>query len=211
MENKKQTIQFDDYGNLEIIQGTVLHTYPIHIHNAVCYGMITDGIAEFYCQDKRLLKKGDTFFIPKGTPHTLAAIGGIPYSYRTICVKYSNIPFSNDEFLCRAYNYMLEMAETLFTIEEIAKYMGYSKYYLLHCFKEKCGLSPYQLYMNIRIAKIKQGLHANEPLLDLVHKYGFSHQSHLCNTFKKHVGLSPIQYRKSYHAHARAGENVANI
>ena len=211
MTNTKPTIQFDDYGSLEIVQGTVSHTYPLHIHNAVCYGIITDGIAEFYCRGKKRLKKGDTFFIPRGTPHTLAAIGGKPYSYRTVCIKHSGTPFSNDPFLCGAYSYMVEMAETPFTIEEMARYMCYSKYYLLHCFKKKCGLSPYQLYISIQIAKIKQGLYTNEPLLDLVHRYGFSHQSHMCNTFKKHVGLSPRQYQNAYHVHTSAGENVANI
>ena len=213
MEIIKPTIQFDDYGNWEIIQGTVSHTYPLHIHNAVCFGIITDGIAAFYCQNKKMkiLKKGDTFFVPRGTPHTLAAINGRVYSYCTVCLKYSDAPFCNDEFLYHAYSYIFEMTEATFSIEEMAKHMCYSKYYLIHRFKKKCGLSPYQLYMNIRIAKIKQGVYANEPLLDLVHQYGFSHQSHLNNTFKKHVGISPKQYQKSYRVHTSAGENVANI
>ena len=213
MEKIKPTIQFDDYGNWEIVQGTVSHTYPLHIHNAACFGIITDGITAFYCQSKKMkiLKKGDTFFIPRGEPHTLAAINGMVYSYHTVCLKYTDAPFENDEFLYQAYCYIFKMAGAPFSIEEMARYMCYSKYHLLHCFKKKCGLSPYQLYMNIRIAKIKQGVYANESLLDLVHQYGFSHQSHLNNTFKKHVGLSPKQYQKSYHLHTSAGENVANI
>ena len=211
MTNIKPLIQFDDYGSFEIVQGTVSHTFPVHIHNSVCFGTITDGIAEFYCGGRKLLSKGDSFFIPRGTPHTLAAVSGQPYSYRTVCIKQSGSPFSSDEFLSRAYSYMLAEADTPFTIKALSGYMGCSESCLLHYFSRKCTLSPYQLYLNIRTGKIRQGLISGEPLLDLVHRYGFSHQSHLCNTFRKHAGLSPGQYRKSYHLHASAGENTASI
>lgn len=208
---KKPSIQFHDYGGMEIIEGTVSHTFPLHIHNAACFGIITDGSVLFYCGGKQLLKKGDTFFIPRGVPHTFAAINKLPYSYRTICIKYTQPLFTTDEFLSGAFGYMLKQAEQMLNIEELASHMGYSKYYMLHHFKDKCGLSPYQIYIGMRIAKIKQGLHNSESLLDLTHQYGFSHQSHICNVFKKHMGISPMRYRESYYSYISAGENVASI
>lgn len=39
-------IRFYDYGDVEIVEGTVAHTFPLHVHNALCYGIITDGAAE---------------------------------------------------------------------------------------------------------------------------------------------------------------------
>lgn len=131
-------------------------------------------------------------FIPKGVPHTLAAIGKMPYSCRIVCKKYSEPIFCDDEFLHSAYSYMLQQAEEPLSIDKMARQMGYSKYHMVHRFKEKCGISPNQFYMGLRIAKIKQGLHISESLLDLTYHYGFSSQSHLCNIFKKHMGLSPM-------------------
>ena len=106
---------------------------------------------------------------------------------------------------------MLKQAEKPLNIEKMAQQMSYSKSYMMHLFKKKCGISPYQLYMILRVAKIKQGLHKSEPLLDLTYHYGFSNQSHLSNIFKQHMGLSPMQYRESYIAYPNAGENVARI
>lgn len=110
-----------------------------------------------------------------------------------------------------AFSYMLNQTEGPLNLEKMARQMGYSKFYMLHRIKEKCGISPCQLHMILRIAKIKPGLHTGEPLLDLTYHYGFSGQSHLCNIFKKHMGLTPTQYRESYFAYASAGENVARI
>lgn len=211
MKKPNSPIQFEDYGDIEIVEGTVAHTFPLHMHNAACYGAITEGMAEFYCKSKRLLKKGDTFFAPRGVPHTLATVNNAPYSYRTVCIKYSEPLFGGDAFLQSALAYMLGQADETLNIEKLARHMGYSRYYMVHRFKQKCGLSPYQFYTGLRMAKIKQGLHTGKPLLDLTYQYGFSHQSHLCNSFKKYMGLSPVQYKEAYCFYASAGENVARI
>lgn len=211
MKTANPSMRFDDYGHIEIVEGTISHTFPLHIHNSTCYGIITDGTAELYCGDKKLLKSGDTFYIPRRVPHALVAVDNAPYSYRTICIKHNDPIFCDDEFMSNAYNYMLKQTGTPLRIEKMAKHMGYSKYYMVRRFKDMCGISPYQFYLSLQIAKIKQGLHISESLLDLTYHYGFSSQSHLCNIFKKHMGISPMQYRESYLTYANAGENVARI
>lgn len=211
MPGANGSIQFDAYDGFEVVQGTVSHSFPLHIHNSECYGVITGGRVELYCGTKKVLQKGDVFRIPRGVPHTLGAINGQPYSYRTVCVKHTDLFPSTDEFLRRAYDYILKRGEKPLDLEEMAGAMCYSKYYLVRRFKEKCGISPYQFYTNVRIEKIRQGLLLEQPLSDLAYACGFSHQSHLCRDFKRYMGVTPTEYQRSYHDYASAGVKTARI
>ncbi|MDL2215687.1 AraC family transcriptional regulator [Ruminococcaceae bacterium OttesenSCG-928-N02] len=212
MSKANAPIHFMDFGDVEIVCGTVSHNFPVHIHRATCYGVITQGSAVFYCEGKQAhLKEGDCFFVPSGAPHTLLSVGGAVYSYCTFCVKHKTAPFDGDVFLQRVYNYMQRETGKRLNLAEMARHIGYSKYHAAHLFKEKAGLAPYRYHAALRVAAVKRALQSDANLLDLVHRYGFSDQSHLCNTFKKHMGLSPLQYKKAYHAYASAGEKVAKI
>jgi len=210
---KKSIIRFDDYGQLEMIQGTVFHSFPFHTHQSDCLLEITEGTALLHCHGVTELHAGDCRFIPRQVLHALTMANSDSYSYRTICVKCSGrVPQDEeDDFSSRARRFIRQTPPESFDLDIMAEHFHYSRYHLIHKFKDRCGLSPYQYYMNMRIAKIRQGLLLSQPLPDLALDLGFSHQSHLCNTFKQYMGITPTQYRQHYHAHARAGENVASI
>lgn len=210
-QRKKSLVRFDDYGQLEIIRGTVSHTFPLHMHKSDCLLEITAGTVSLHCSGVTKLHAGDCCLIPRQVPHALVMINKKPYSYRTICLKHpvESLPENEDSFLFRAKNYISHTPPDSFDIDAMAEYLHYSKFHMIHKFKDRCGLSPYQYYTNMRIEKIRQGLLLMQPLSDLALDLGFSHQSHLCNIFKQYMGITPTQYRRHYRSHANAGENVA--
>ena len=85
-----------------------------------------------------------------------------------------------------------------FNIDALSDTVHISKYHLDRIFKEQLGITPYQFYIGDRIKKIRQGLQAHLPLPDIVYDLNFFDQSHLCHTFRKHMGISPTQYACSY-------------
>lgn len=195
----KNSIQFFQKNNYELIIGTCHHTFPTHIHSSSCYGLITKGKVEFFCGKSDILHAGDTYFIPSGTPHYFTAIDDQPYSYMTLIPKelQSSTPQNFDHLLERAQQYIVEHSSR-FDIYSLSKFLSLSKYHLIREFKKKFGLSPYQYYLNCRIKKVRQGLLSHHSLPDLAYSLGFSHQSHMCNDFKKYMGISPSDYQKSY-------------
>lgn len=196
---------FTVYNNIEIITASHAHTFPLHIHSKSCYGIITSGAAQFFCGQTKVLQTGDTFFVQKGFVHSLAPVDGKPYAYCTLCVD-DNASAIQDAFLKEAVSYIL--SHIPFKIEHMAQEINYSKYHIIHKFKEGIGLPPHQFYLNAQIKKIRYGLMNHQSLPDLAYQLGFSSQSHMCNVFKKYMGISPTQYQRAIQS---AGENTAKI
>lgn len=196
---RKNSIQFFQENEYELVIGTCSHTFPLHIHHSFCCGLITKGSVEFFCKKRKILHAGDIYFIPSGTPHYFAAIDEQPYSYITFVQKEipSSVPQNSDHFLEQAEQYITEHSSD-FNIYSLSKFVSFSKYHLIREFKKKFGLSPYQYHLNCRIKKVRQGLLSQHSLPDLAYSLGFSHQSHMCNDFKKYMGISPGDYQKSY-------------
>ena len=207
----RNPVVFEDFGNIEIIYGKSTHDFPVHIHQSECYGMLTSGSAVFFCGKRKILKAGDGYWIPSSAPHSFAAIDGGEYAYKTICVKNCAAKSNEDGWLRRVKSYILENAAEDLDIDALSKHVHLSKFHLIRKFKDEYGLSPYQYYMNVRIEKIRHGLLLGQSLPDLAYELGFSHQSHMCNVFKRYMGITPTQYQYAYTAYSSAGENVARI
>jgi AraC-like DNA-binding protein len=85
-----------------------------------------------------------------------------------------------------------------FNLQNLCDFSHLTKYHLLRLFKEQMGVTPYQFYIQEKIRKTRQGLLEEQPAANIANDLEFSDQSHLCNTFKKHVGLTLKQFQKSY-------------
>lgn len=82
-------------------------------------------------------------------------------------------------------------------IEEIAEKFYFSKYYLCRIFKQYTGVPIGVYLLNLRIANASRMLAgADCPVSEIAERCGFHSTAHFCNTFRKHVGLSPSAYRK---------------
>lgn len=198
MKNDTSKINFYEYANVEIVSGYCEHSFPLHIHEIPCFGAITGGTAEFINGRERIvIPTGGSYFIPPYTPHTLSAIKSQKFGYVVFCFKKYRVQNLMNPLAEKIKNYIEQTQEKL-SLESLSKEMHISKYHLDRIFKEQTGITPYQFYLHDRIKKIRQGLHSLSSLPDLALALDFSDQSHLCNTFKKHMGITPTQYIKSY-------------
>ncbi|WP_411679546.1 AraC family transcriptional regulator [Clostridium thailandense] len=106
-------------------------------------------------------------------------------------------PIYNPEVIL-AVNFIKEHLEESFDLNKISDYTHISKYHLLRLFEKQMGVAPYHFYIQEKVKKIRQELLKNQTPANLAYNLNFSDQSHLCNTFKKYIGLTPIQFKKSY-------------
>lgn len=82
-------------------------------------------------------------------------------------------------------------------IESIVK-TGFDKDYFRRCFKEATGKTPTQYLTELRINRAKQLLSDNKmfSVSSIAENCGFSDSLYFSTCFKKHVGVSPLNYRK---------------
>ena len=81
--------------------------------------------------------------------------------------------------------------------ESIAK-TGFDKDYFRRCFKDATGKTPNQHLTDLRINRAKQLLSDNKmfSVASIAENCGFSDSLYFSTCFKKHVGVSPLNYRK---------------
>src|SRR3546814_5572978 len=65
------------------------------------------------------------------------------------------------------------------------------------CSSDLMGMSPHQYVVRRRIERAKYLLgYTQEPIAQIAHGCGFSHQEHLSGMFRRHVGETPARYRR---------------
>lgn len=85
-----------------------------------------------------------------------------------------------------------------FRLEEISEKLYLSKSELVRQFKKYYGVPPYQYLINLRITHAKNMLVFGDwSITKISDLLCFADPYYFSNVFKKHVGLSPLQYRKS--------------
>jgi len=199
MKKHENHISFYKYKDFEIVSGVCVHFFPIHIHRTLCIGIIRSGYANFVISNqKTILTAGDYYIIPPYTPHSLSPVNNKAFSYSVCCFKGFHAKQNLSDVIADTKEY-IEKTPAEFNLTMLSEAIHISKYHLNRKFKEQIGITPYQFYVNERVKKIRQGLLSSSSLSDLAFELGFSDQSHLCNAFKKHMGISPLQYVSSYY------------
>lgn len=116
--------------------------------------------------------------------------------------RYANLVFDlvdikHKDLIYRALNYIkLHYAEPI-TLEAVAKHTGFSPTYFSKIFKEELSCT-FNHYLNqVRIEQSK-GLLLKEKLTisDICYMVGFEDQSYFIKVFRRHVGVTPGQYRR---------------
>lgn len=84
------------------------------------------------------------------------------------------------------------------TLASLAEMAHLSKYYLVHSFTKKTGVSPIVYLNDRRIEESKRLLSSTDySVLNISAYLGFTTQSYFGHCFKMRVGMSPIEFRKA--------------
>lgn len=85
------------------------------------------------------------------------------------------------------------------SLSDIAEYVYISTSHFARAFKKQYDISPIQYLLGVRIEKAKTLLEeTNLKVGDIAASVGFSAQQRFNDIFKKHLGLSPGEYRQKY-------------
>lgn len=121
-----------------------------------------------------------------------------------------NIKIAHAESVAR---YMTLHFKEKIDIATIAKETNLSPSYLSHVFKEVTGMTVMTFLMSYRLSqamfslRLRPDLQVNEVAKDA----GFESNAHFSRFFKKHVGKTPVQYRKSFqtsHVSSQMDQNL---
>lgn len=92
--------------------------------------------------------------------------------------------------------YMEERYAEDIKLDELARLVNWSPFYLLRVFRGEMGLPPHAYLENIRIRRAQRLLRFGTPIIEAAYETGFSSQSHFTTTFKRLIGVTPGQYAK---------------
>jgi AraC-like DNA-binding protein len=81
-------------------------------------------------------------------------------------------------------------------LDDLARHVALSPYYLLRVFRAEVGLPPHAYLDNVRIRHAERLILAGHPLAQVAAEVGFSSQSHLTRQFKRVLGVTPGQYAR---------------
>lgn len=86
-----------------------------------------------------------------------------------------------------------------FSLSDAVAESGFDKDYFRRCFKAEVGKTPTRYLIDLRIAKAKQLLEDPKhfSVEAIARSCGFADSLYFSTCFKKHVGLSPLSYRKN--------------
>lgn len=101
------------------------------------------------------------------------------------------------ELLNIAKEYIDSNYDKELTLTQVAKYIYLSDSYFAHSFKDKFGISPKSYILKVRIEASKEYLKNTDTKVSEVAKIvGFSSQQRFNDIFKKHEGITPLNYRQ---------------
>ena len=98
----------------------------------------------------------------------------------------------------QAINYIFEHIDEDIMVEDVAKYCSYSKYHLMRMFKEDMDEALYQFIKRVRLERSAWRLKVEKErsITEIGETYGYS-SSNFATAFKKHLDISPADYRRS--------------
>ena len=218
-----QTIVKPNYEFLKVTNST--HNFPMHFHKRLCIGKVVAGEKYIQIGNQvNKIEKNGIYIIQPYNAHSCKIDKSCDYLVFTINSEEINnletfsegisfleidlhkarklvrnicesISFEND-----IVNYLIKYCEKNYNdnikINDLAIKLGYNKYYILHLFKEKMGISIHQYIIQLRVKMAKKKNRKND-MLEIALENGFFDQSHLIRHFKKYEGITPKEYYKS--------------
>ncbi|GFE81117.1 hypothetical protein GCM10011487_31170 [Steroidobacter agaridevorans] len=99
--------------------------------------------------------------------------------------------------LNRACSYIAENLGERFTLDDLARQAGVSRFHFARLFRVSMGESPMAYLLKSRIERAKQMLLQDDrPVCEIAASLGFCDQSHLTRTFRRMTGLTPREFSR---------------
>lgn len=93
--------------------------------------------------------------------------------------------------------YLHEHFAEKISLDQIAKNMYLSPFYISKVFKEETGEAPINYLIKIRLENAKELLlNQNLSIKEIADAVGYEDAYHFSKIFKKHYGMSPVEYKK---------------
>lgn len=131
---------------------------------------------------------------------------------RNVCDEIERRKVKNNNTLCnRIIEYIeSEYACPNFSLDNVAEHFQLSPSYTSRFIKEQTGQTFTQVVWRLRIEKCKDLLlNTSRPIKDIVAEIGYLDVANFTRKFKKTVGVTPGQYRKSYIYTETQSENMS--
>ncbi|AET68081.1 DNA-binding domain-containing protein, AraC-type [Desulfosporosinus orientis DSM 765] len=102
------------------------------------------------------------------------------------------------ELIKQSIDYIMQHIDEEISIEDVANYCNYSKYYFSRVFKAETGESTYAFIKRLKMERsaLRLKLEKDKSITDIGVSYGYS-SSNYSSAFKKHHNISPAEFRKA--------------
>ena len=105
---------------------------------------------------------------------------------------------NSDAIVDKIKNYLDTHYMKPLSLKNISKALNMNPNYISHAFKAKMNISPIHYLLYRRFGEAQSLLMNTElTIAEISDLLGFSNPAHFSAMFKKHVGLSPVQYKRS--------------
>jgi LacI family transcriptional regulator len=105
----------------------------------------------------------------------------------------------DDPYIQRALAFIREKAVDAIGTAEVLQAVPVSRRYLEIRFKEKLGRTIHQEITRVRMEHVKELLRTTSmPLAEIAERTGFSYPTKMSHAFKREVGTTPSDYRKTH-------------
>jgi AraC-like DNA-binding protein len=165
----------------------VHHRYAPHIHNDLTIACVDRGAATFDLEDRRYLAPaGTVFLIPPQAVHTGRSATDTGPVQPLSSLKHPAVQEAQD--------YIHEHWRMDFSLDQLARAVGLSPFYLARSFRSQIGMPPSAYRRALRVEAAKKLLRSGEPAVRVAASCGFYDQAHLTRHFKRVTGVTPARY-----------------
>ena len=105
------------------------------------------------------------------------------------------------EAVRKARDYLHENYAQPVSLSQLAQLVNFSRYYLLHTFRDAMGMPPHLYLESVRIQVAQRLLMEEQSLAQVAHQVGFGSQSHFTQRFKQIIGVPPGAYARQLRSH----------
>ena len=132
-----------------------------------------------------------------GKNHADAITSGL---LKTLLAELLENSFDTESSLCRRISAYIRVHASMITgNEQIAEAFGYHAVYLGELYHSVTGKTLHQSVMEERIALACRWLERTDSsIAEIAEACGFCSRTHFCTVFKKHVGVTPSVFRRSF-------------